>query len=163
MVYVEGRDVGGGRETLASFIASLRKGDIAVVVLLHVLAPKRTTTNVKPRAELWKAIEAIEARGASIFEVNTGRHSITKPDRDGMIRDAIEHITSAGRAAASRENGRKSPGRRPDVIDPKERELAREVWHSVLFPSDAAAMAAGPKGWSEYRYRKQFGPSGRGH
>lgn len=156
-VYVE------GRETLADFIGSLRKGDIAVVVWLHVLAPPRTTTNARPRDDMWDAIVRIEAKGATILEVETGRHSATKTDRDGMIRDAIEALTSAGRARASRANGRKSAGRPPHAIDPKERKHAASVWHDVRYGSDRAAIAAGPKGWSRYRYEKQFGKSGRGN
>jgi len=161
-IYNEGEKEGGHTITLADFIASLRKGDIAVVAWLHVLARPRTSTDIRPRDELWKAIRAIEARGATIFEVHTGRHSATKIDRDGMIQDAIEQITSAGRATASQQNGAKSKGRKPDEIDPEERKLAKSVWHDVRFVTDAQARAAGPKGWSDYRYRKQFGPSGRG-
>lgn len=161
-VYVEGDKESGRALTLADFIGSLRKGDVAVVAWLHVLAPPRTTTNIMPRERLWKAIKAIEARGATIFEVHTGRSSASKDDRDGMIQDAIEHITSAGRAAASQQNGAKSKGRKPDEIDPDESKRAKDVWHDVRFSSDGAAMAAGPKGWSKYRYRKLFGPSGRG-
>lgn len=103
-----------------------------------------------------------EARGATIFEVNTCRHSATLSERDGMIQDAIEHITSAGRAAASQKNGEKSRGRAPDVIDEGERKRALAVWHDVRFVSNAQAIAAGPKGWTHYRYNKLFGPSGRG-
>lgn len=147
---------------LADFIGSLRKRDVAVVVWLHVLASPRKTTSVRPRDELWKAIRAIEARGATIFEVNTCRHSATLSERDGMIQDAIEHITSAGRAAASQKNGEKSRGRAPDVIDEGERKRALAVWHDVRFVSNAQAIAAGPKGWTHYRYNKLFGPSGRG-
>lgn len=161
-VHVEGRKASGGAETLADFIASLRKYDIAVVVWLHVLAPPRTTTNARPRDEMWDAITRIEAKGASIWEVETCRHSVTKVDRDGMIRDAIEALTSAGRARASRANGRKSAGRPSHEIDPKEREQAASVWHDVRYPSDQAAIAAGPKSWTRYRYEKQFGKSGRG-
>lgn len=155
-VYVE------GQQTLEECIASLRRGSVVVVVWLHVLAPQRTTTTVKPRAELWAAIRAIEARGATIFEVETGRSSAHPSDRDAMIQDAIEHITSAGRAAASKTNGRRSPGRAPDKIDPAEREAALAVWHDVRITSDGRAMAAGPPGWTLYRYRKLFGSSGRG-
>lgn len=161
-VYVEGEKEGGHTVTLTDFIGSLRRGNIATVVWLHVLAPPRKATNIRPRDELWTAIRAIEDRGATIFEVHTGRSSATPLDRDGMIRDAIEHITSAGRAAASQQNGAKSKGRKPDEIDPDERKLAKAVWHDVRFVTDAQARAAGPKGWSDYRYRKKFGPSGRG-
>lgn len=161
-IYVEGEKEGGKVVTLADFIGSLRKRDVAVVVWLHVLASPRKTTSVRPRDELWKAIRAIEARGATIFEVNTCRHSATLSERDGMIQDAIEHITSAGRAAASQKNGEKSRGRAPDVIDEGERKRALAVWHDVRFVSNAQAIAAGPKGWTHYRYNKLFGPSGRG-
>lgn len=157
-IYVE------GIETLHDCIASLRRGDVVVVVWLHVLAPPRTTYDIRPRDELWDAIRQIEdEKHATIFEVESGRHSAIKADRDGMIRDAIEALTSAGRAAASQENGRKSPGRKPDKIDPAEMARAKAVWHDVRYLTDAQAMSAGPAGWSRYRYRKHFGVSGRGN
>jgi hypothetical protein len=156
-IYVEGKT-----ETLGDMIEALRKGDIVTVVALYVMAPQKTTYKVKPRDGLWDAIGWIEAKGATILEVQTGRSTATKSERDGMIRDAIEHLTSAGRAASGRKNGAKSPGRKPDNINPDERKRALDVWHDVRIDTDGKAREAGPKGWTLYRYRKHFGPSGRG-
>jgi hypothetical protein len=158
VVYVESK-----AETLADLIGSLRKGDVVAVVWLHVLAAPRTTYKDKPRDALWTAIQQIEAKGAAIFEVETGRHTATKSERDGMIRDAIEHLTSAGRAAAGRKNGRKSKGRPPLTFPTEIVERARVAWFDLRHATNEDAVAAGPKGWSMSRYYKQFGPSGRGN
>jgi hypothetical protein len=157
IVYVESKT-----ETLADLIGSLRKGDVVAVVWLHVLAAPRTTYKDKPRDALWTAIEQIEAKGASIFEVETSRSTSIKSERDGMIRDAIEHLTSAGRAAAGRKNGRKSTGRPAKVFPPDVIERARVAWFDLRHRTNEDAVAAGPKGWSMSRYYKQFGRSGRG-
>jgi hypothetical protein len=156
IVYVESKT-----ETLADLIATLRKGDVVAVVWLHVLAAPRTTYKDKPRDALWTAIEQIEAKGASIFEVETQRHTATKVERDGMIREAIEHLTSAGRAAAGRRNGAKSKGRPAKVFAPEIVERARVVWKSLDYDTNDDAVKAGPKGWAMSRYYKTFGPSGR--
>lgn len=156
-IYVE-----APQETLADLIASLRKGDTVCVVHLHVLAAPRRTTKDKPRDALWDAVIAIEAKGASILEVETGRATSNKFDRDGMIRDAIEHLTSAGRAAAGRRNGKKSKGRPPRDVS-GEIDAARVAWFDLRHAVNEDAQAAGPKGWSLSRYYKTFGPSGRGN
>jgi len=158
VVYVESKT-----ETLADFIATLRKGDVVAVVWMHVLAAPRTTYKDKPRDALWTAIEQIETRGASIFELETGRSSSLKSERDGMIRDAIEHLTSAGRAAAGKRNGAKSKGRPAKVFEPEIVERARVAWFDLRHAKNEDAVTAGPKGWSMSRYYKQFGPSGRGN
>ncbi|MFM2422179.1 MAG: hypothetical protein RL291_709 [Pseudomonadota bacterium] len=156
VLYVESKT-----ETLADLIATLRKGDVVAVVWLHVLAAPRTTYRDKPRDALWLAIEQIEAKGASIFEVETQRHTATKSERDGMIRDAIEHLTSAGRAAAGKRNGAKSKGRPAKVFAPEVIEAARIAWFDLRHRTNVVAVKAGPKGWSMSRYYKQFGQSGR--
>jgi hypothetical protein len=157
VLYVEGKT-----ETLADLIATLRKGDVVAVVWLHVLASPRTTYKDKPRDALWTAIEQIEAKGASVFEVETARSTSIKSERDGMIREAIEHLTSAGRAAAGKRNGKQSKGRPAKVFAPEIVERARVAWFDLRRGTNEDAKAAGPAGWSLSRYYKQFGPSGRG-
>lgn len=153
--------VEGEGETLADAISGLRRGDVLAVVWAHVLTPPRKSYRDKPRDALWTAIRAIEKRGATIFEVETGRSTSIQAERDGIIRDAIEHLTSAGRAAAGRKNGRKSKGRPVDEVEPDEIERARVAWFDLRHETNEAARLAGPAGWSDYRYRKHFGPSGR--
>jgi hypothetical protein len=111
---------------------------------------------------LWLAIEQIEARNASIFEVETQRSSSIKSERDGMIREAIEHLTSAGRAAAGKRNGKQSKGRPAKVFAAEVIEAARIAWFDLRHRTNTDAVRAGPKGWSMSRYYKQFGQSGRG-
>lgn len=155
-IYVE-----GAGETLADAIAGLRRGDTLAVVWLHVLAPSRKSYRDRPRQALWAAVRAIEARGASILETETGRSSAVPAERDDMMQDAIEHLTSAGRAAAGRRNGRKSKGRPPVEYTEDVVERARGVWYDLRHDTNTAAVAAGPDGWTLSRYYRQFGPSGR--
>jgi hypothetical protein len=152
-IYVEGR----GAETLDGMIRSLRRGEVVAVMRLHVLAPPRLRTADRPRRALWAAIQAIEARGASIFEVESGRSTATKSERDDMIADAIEALTHAGRAPRKRD----SSGRPPKVFTPDQVEAARAAWFDLRHRTNADAIRAGPAGWSMTRSYKTFGPSGR--
>lgn len=159
VIYVEGE----GSETLDEAVRSLRRGDVLVVQHMHLLAePKRTTAD-KPRASLWSAIEAIETKGASILEADTGRSSLVRGQRDGMIADAIETLTRSGRALSRRKaqaNGRKG-GRPPIEWTEAQIEQARRAWFDLRHPTNAAALRASPKGWTMARSYRTFGASGR--
>jgi hypothetical protein len=153
-VYVEG----DGPETLDALIRSLRRGEAVAVVRLHVLAPPKLRTADRPRLALWAAIRAIEARGAHIIEVDSGRSTATKAERDDMIADAIEALTHAGRAPRSRDQS----GRPPKTFPPEVVERARAVWFDLVrHRTNADAVQAGPQGWAMTRYYRTFGPSGR--
>lgn len=156
-IFVEG----DGGETLAAAIGGLRRGDVLAVVWTHVLAPPRKTHRDRPREALWTAVHAIEAKGATWLETETDRSSAAPADRDDLIRDAIEHLTSAGRAAAGRRNGRKSKGRPAVEYSADVIERARVAWYDLRHDTNTDAVAAGPKGWTLSRYYRQFGPSGR--
>jgi hypothetical protein len=153
VVYTESKD-----ETLADAIQSLRRGDVLVVHSLIVLAPPKSRTTDKPRAGLWDNIAAVEAQGATILEVQTGRSSAIPTARDAMIRDAIEALATGGR----RENGRLSKGRPPIEFTAAEIEQAKAAWFDLRHRTNADAIRASPARWTMDRSFKEFGPSGRG-
>jgi len=152
-VYVEGENA----ETLDALIRSLRKGEAVAVVRLHILAPPKLRTADRPRRALWAAIKAIEAKGASIIEVESGRSTATKSERDDMIADAIEALTHSGRSPRRRDGA----GRPPKVFSVEQVEQARVAWFDLRHRTNKAAIDASPKGWSMTRSYKSFGPSGR--
>lgn len=151
-IYVEG----AGPESLEAMTRALRKGEAVAVVRLHILAPPKLRTIDRPRRELWAAIQAIEAKGAHIIEVDSGRSTSSKSERDDMIADAIEALTHAGRSPRRRDGAGRPP---MDVDDTK--EAARVVWFSREYRTNADAIRAGPAKWKEWRYYRNFGPSGR--
>lgn len=142
----------------------LRRGDTVKLRRLHILVPPKRDTRERPRLTLWEMVHAIEDRGASIMEIDTGRSSKDLRQRDEMIRDAIEIVTEGARAAAakvSRENGRLG-GRPPAQISDDRRQAARATWF------DASKMGARLQrdlkrhGYSLARCYREFGPrSGR--
>jgi hypothetical protein len=155
-IYVESKD-----ETLADAILQLQPGDTIAVFRLHVLAPPKKTTVDRPRDAIWDAVDQIKAKKAIIFEVDTGRKSTTDDALRAMIRDAIDMLTSGGRAAAGRENGKKSRGRDPIPFTDAEVEQARNAWFSRQHRTNDDAVRASPKHWTRARSFEKFGPSGR--
>jgi ketopantoate hydroxymethyltransferase len=105
---------------------------------------------------LWTAIQLIEAKGAHVIEVESGRSTADRADRDAMIADAIEALTHSGRSPRRRD-GAGRPAM--DVEDTK--EAARVAWFSREHRTNADAIRAGPAKWKEWRYYRNFGPSGR--
>lgn len=152
-VYVEG----DGAEGLDALVRSVRKGEAVAVVRLHILAPPKLKTADRPRRSLWAAIRAIEAKGAHIVEVESGRSTANKAERDDMIADAIEALTHSGRSPRRRDGA----GRPPKVFTPEQTEQARVAWFSLQHRTNKAAIQASPKGWTMTRSYQKFGPSGR--
>ena len=159
-IYTEG-DGGAG---IVALIRALRRGEAVAVTQLHLLAPPKNKTSDRPRLALWNAIHDIEAKGASIIEVDSGRHTAILAQRDAMIREAIEKITHSGRSPRKRD----VPGRPPAEYSDAELEFARREWFDLRHRTNGAALKAIkrklPK-WTLARcYDKAtgFGPSGRG-
>lgn len=153
-IFVEGR----GGETLEACIRLLRPGNVLAVRHMHLLAPPKTSTNDKPRRALWAAISAIEDRNASVYEVSTARSSLNRIERDGMLADAIEALTHAGRSP------RKGhlPGRPAFEFTEKQIDQARRAWFDIRHRTNSDAIRASPNGWTVQRSYDEFGPSGRG-
>jgi hypothetical protein len=152
-IYTEGKN----GESLETLIRSLRKGQAVAVVRLHILAPPKLRTADQPRRALWAAIKAIEAKGASIIEVESGRSTANKSERDDMIADAIEALTHSGRSPRRRDGA----GRPPKVFTAEQIEQARTAWFDLRHRTNRDAVAASPKGWAMTRSYKKFGPSSR--
>lgn len=151
--------IGGKHDgTLASCIQILRPGDVLAVRHMHLLAPAKSGTNDKPRRALWATLKAIEAKKASVYEVSTARSSLNRDERDGMLADAIEALTHAGRSP------RKGhlPGRPAFTYSEKQIDQARRAWFDLRHRTNSDAIRASPKGWTVQRSYDEFGPSGRG-
>lgn len=150
-IYTEGN----GEESLDALIRSARKGEVIAVTRMHVLAPPKGKTSDRPRVALWKALHAIEAKGAAILEVETGRSTAaSNAERDEMIADAIEQITHSGRSPRKRD----TPGRPPVMFSPEDIEKARIVWADRGIATWGEVRERLPNGFSTWRAYKMFGP-----
>lgn len=143
-------------------VSDLRRGDIVKVRHLHLLAePKRRSID-NPRRDLWAIVHQIEDRGATIFEVSTGRTTANPRDRDNMIADAIEIVTRGARALSgkiARENGKR--GGRPKVeIADDQRERALAVWHDPSVTGERLKRTLRLHKFSLARCYREFGPRG---
>lgn len=159
-IYEEGKD----GESLDALVRALRKGEAVAVVRMHLLAAPKTRTSDTPRRALWSAVHAIEAKGAAVLEVDSGRYTANSRDRDAMIADAIEQITHSGRTPRKQD----VPGRPRIQFTDEETETARRMWFDLRYKTNADAFAAIKRKvprWTLARcYDKSngFGPSGRG-
>lgn len=92
-IYVDGE----GAQDVASWVRSLRPGNLAAVTTLDRIATTKET--LRP----WLA--EIERKGAVIWEVRTGRRSDVASDAAAMVLDAITrkgHSTSEARRKAAK-------------------------------------------------------------
>jgi len=159
-IYEEGKD----GESLDALVRALRKGEAVAVIRLHLLAAPKTRTSDTPRRALWSAVHAIEAKGAAVLEVDSGRYTGNPGERDAMIADAIEQITHSGRTPRKQD----VPGRPRMKFTEEEIETARRLWFDLRYKTNAQALTAICKTiprWTLarcYDRSKGFGPSGRG-
>ena len=159
-IYTEGEN----GESLDALVRSLRKGESVAVIRMHMLAAPKTRTSDTPRRALWSAVHAIESKGATVLEVDSGRYTGNSRDRDAMIADAIEQITHSGRTPRKQD----VPGRPRIQFSDEETETARRLWFDLRYKTNEEAFAAikrKVRRWTMARcYDKAngFGPSGRG-
>lgn len=125
-------------EDLALCIHQRRKGlgDVVAVRSLRVLAdPAHLRRAGGLRQSLYDALDAIEARGASVWELDTDRRTTDPRQRDQMLRDAIDTMSRARPSA-------RPPGRPMKKWTPEQQTIMRLHWHSNRHPTDDAAVAA---------------------
>ncbi len=146
-VWVESKD-----ETLDACVKQLRRGDVLAVLELWLLAEPRSKEVRAPRRTLWAAVQAVEARGASMLETSSGRS--TKRERDAMMSDAIDWLSGAARGRKGAVNGR---GRQPKVFAPEVVAAAERVWRDRRVKTWSAAAERLPKGFTVYRAFKLWG------
>jgi len=122
---------------------------------LHLLAdPKNKHKRGGMRADLWKALDAIEKRGGVIWELYTGLKTDTKAGRDTMTRGAIETL-ARGRHKTERSDKR---GRPPKTFTEKEWAAAEAAWNSRRLKRWEDVAAKLPKGMTLKRAWAKFGP-----
>lgn len=87
----------------ADLLRMVRPGTTVAVLHLHLFAdPRAKRKRGGTRADLWAAVDAVEKRGGTFWELYTGLRSDTREGRDAMTRAAVDslargrHITSKG-------------------------------------------------------------------
>lgn len=159
VLYIVGKDGVTGWQQVA---ASRRKGDVVMVEALCLLASPKSKSVRWPSQDLRDALEAIEARGASVWETHTGLRSTDPAQRRTMIQEAVRALGAGQRSLPSdqaRANGARG-GRRPKQFPPEIVEKARRVWESRKHKTYKECAAALPPGFSAMRAFRMFGPRG---
>ncbi len=140
--------------TRADLVRIVRKGTAVAIQHLFLLAdPTEKHKRGGARADLWKAIDAIEAKGGHIWELSTGLNSSRPRERDEMTRAAVEAL-----ALGRHKTGRDRRGRPLAEFDEKQMTAAKLVWVDVKrFPTWSAARKALPKHFTPARAYKLWG------
>lgn len=135
---------------------SLRSGD--VVAVLHAFLLADQSKRGKTREDLWRCMDAIEARGASVWELYTGLRSSDKRQRDIMLRAAVEAL-ARGRHKRSENDKR---GRLPWEPDETAKLKAEVVWRSPKYTWKGAVieLRKQDKRWSGPKAYRIFGKRG---
>lgn len=136
-------------------VKSLRAGNVCGVARLWILADPKKRRKGGMRQALYDAVDAIEERGAIIEEVDSGRVSTNKSQRDAMIREAAEVVTRGGQAAKSAKNLPK--GRKAVEFAPEVYEKAKSAWESRKYKTWDDVAKALPPGFTVYRAHKLWG------
>lgn len=132
---------------------SLREGD--VVAVLHAFLLADQSVRGKSRDDFWRAVDAIESRGATIWELYTGLKSAEPRERDMMFRASIEAL-ARGRHKRNEHDKRGRPGWKPT---PEELAQAKAIWESrrhKTWKDALAALQKLDKRWSQARAYRVF-------
>ncbi len=141
--------------TRADLVRLVRKGTVIAIQHLFLLAdPREKRKRGGTRADLWKAIDAIEAKGGFLWELSTGLNSGRPRERDQMTRAAVEAL-ARGRHKTT---GSDKRGRPLAEFDEKQMTAAKLVWvDTKRFPTWSAARKAMPKGFTSARAYQLWG------
>jgi hypothetical protein len=132
----------------ASLVRMVRNGTVVAIRHLFLLArPKHG------RSDLWKALDAIENRGGVVWELHSDRKTSAKPERDQMVRDAIEAL-ARGRHKRSKWDKRGRPRRAFTV---EEVEQAKAAWNNRKLKTWKEVEARLPVGFSCARAYRLWG------
>ncbi len=140
--------------TRADLIKIVRKRTVIAIQHLFLLAdPEEKRKRGGTRADLWKAIDAIEAKGGHFWELSTGLNSGRPRERDEMTRAAVEAL-----ALGRHKTGADKRGRPLRSFDEKAMADARLIWADVKrYPTWEAARKALPKRFTLARAYKLWG------
>lgn len=145
-IVTEGKGGNGSREDLVRMV---QQGTVVAIRHLFLLARPKGG-----RRDLWKAIDAIEARGGTLWEIYTGLRSDDRKQRDEMMRDAVEALAK-GRHKRSAADKRGRPAKDFTSDEYKAAELA---WRNVKkLPTWKDVEAALPEGFTVARAYKMWG------
>lgn len=144
--------VSGDRETL---LRLLRQGTLVAVEHAHLIAePSKRGKIGGTRQDFWDVLDAIEAKGAILWELYTGLSTFRKSERDQLTRGAIEAL-ARGRHKARVSDKR---GRPPKEFTPADWEKAERAWESRRLKTWDAVAEKLPKGMTTRRAWEKFGP-----
>ena len=142
------------RGSRAELLRLVRPDTVVALLHLHLLAdPRAKRKRGGTRADLWKAIDAIERNGGTFWELYTGLRSDTREGRDAMTREAVEAL-ARGRHKTSAADKR---GRPAKTFTEAQVEKARAAWESRKLKRWADVEAKLPKGMTVRDCWKLFG------
>jgi hypothetical protein len=140
--------------TRDDLITMARKGTTIALLHAHLLVePDLRGKKGGTRQDFWNVLDALEAKGAILWELYTGLRTNKKDQRDKLIRDTIETL------ARGRHKSRKSDkrGRPAKTFTDAEWAQARSVWESRRISRWQDVKEKLPKGMSLSRAYLEFG------
>ena len=137
----------------------VKQGDAVAVKRLALLAdPRQKRRPGGMRQALYKAVDDLEAAGAFVIELDTGRSTKNARERDMMLRDAIDELSRT-------RYGSRKIGRPARQWSPEQRTIMRLHWFDIRHATNADAVEAmradGLDGITASIAMKLLGKSGR--
>lgn len=142
----------GTREDL---ITHARKGTIVAVLHAHLWAePSLRGKRGGTRQDFWTALDALEAKGAVLWELYTGLRTDKRGQRDKITREAVETL-ARGRHKTRMSDKR---GRPSKEFTEAEWDKAERAWFDKRLKIWDAVKQKLPKGMTLKRAWAKFGP-----
>lgn len=130
-------------------------GRVYAVAHAHLLAdPSLRGVRGGTRGDFWRVVDAIEAKGAIIWELYTGFRTDDPKQRDKLTRAAIDAL-ALGRHKTRRSDKR---GRPLKTFDDATKAKGEAVWFSRRWKTWASAGKRLPKGMTVWDAHELFGP-----
>jgi hypothetical protein len=142
------RVVEGTRDNL---LTVARKGTVIAVMHAHLLVEP---SKHGKRQDFWNVLDALEAKGAVLWELYTGLRTNKREQRDQLTRNAIEAL-ARGRHKVRKGDKR---GRPPTEFSEAEWAQTKHAWESRRLKTWEAVRTKLPKGMTLRRAWEKFGP-----
>jgi Asp-tRNA(Asn)/Glu-tRNA(Gln) amidotransferase A subunit family amidase len=114
----------------------VKQGDVVAVKRLALLAdPRQKRRPGGVRQALYKAVDDLEAAGAFVVELDTGRSTKNARERDLMLRDAVDELSRT-------RYGSRKIGRPARQWSPEQMTIMRLHWHDIRHATNRDAIAA---------------------
>lgn len=128
-----------------------RKGTVVAVLHAHLLVEPGKHGK---RQDFWSVLDALEAKGAVLWELYTGLRTNKREQRDTLTRNAVEAL-ARGRHKVRMSDKR---GRPPKKFSDTEWEQTKSAWESRRLKTWKAVKTKLPKGMTLRRAWEKFGP-----